>query len=68
MRAVSEPRRSRASGSLEALSPFRAILVYEIVPIVEGAMLMAREAAKRFISRKRGNIMNSSSTAEVETS
>jgi 3-oxoacyl-[acyl-carrier protein] reductase len=30
---------------------------------VTGAMLMAREAAKHFISRKRGNIVNISSTA-----
>ena len=30
---------------------------------VTGAMLMAREAAKHFVSRKRGNIVNISSTA-----
>jgi 3-oxoacyl-[acyl-carrier protein] reductase len=32
---------------------------------VTGAMLMAREAAKHFIARKRGNIVNISSTAGV---
>ena len=32
---------------------------------VTGAMLMAREAAKHFVERKRGNIVNIASTAAV---
>ena len=34
---------------------------------VTGAMLMAREAAKHFIARKRGNIVNIASTAALRS-
>lgn len=43
------------------LDKFQAVFATNVT----GAMLMAREAAKHFITRKRGNIINISSTASL---
>ena len=65
-----EIRRSRHSGQQCRLGTFKKLVDFDLASFertfatnVTGAMLMAREAAKHFVSRNRGNIVNIGSTA-----